>query len=399
MTLRAPSRRAGARRMIGTVAGIVIAIVGLTATAVALVQSTRTQDHSAWILLGVAAWYLVGAAIVSRRRDVVVGWLFVAIGLLWTTGFLTSGYAELPTTSPGPALTWASWYSGWFWVPANMLPLVLILVFPTGRVPTPAWRPLLIFVLAGCVLGAVRMALAATLKASDLSPEVSNPIGIPGLARTAYGGESLISLWTLTSVFAVVTAFVVRFRRSKGVERQQLKWMALLGVPIFVAGLGIGIFLSELGFHPWGEIAGALGFAAIPFAALMAITRSQLYEIDRIVSRTASYAVVTGALLLVYAGVVTSLTRLLPDSSNTLTVATATLAAAAAFRPLLSRVQKAVDRRFDRARYDGERTVDAFAGRLRDEVDADQVSEDLLSVVRDTVQPAGVGLWLRGNSP
>ncbi|HYO18077.1 MAG TPA: hypothetical protein VES02_05350, partial [Dermatophilaceae bacterium] len=307
-------------------------------------------------------------------------------------------YTQLPTTQPGAALTLASWHGAWFFILGIGLPLVLILVFPTGRVPPPAWRPVLTFILVGYLLGVARLSLSSTVQGSDAAPEVSNPIGIKSLARTDYGGEGPILLWLLASAIAVLVSFAFRFRRSKEVERQQLKWMAYLGTPVFIAGWFLGLLLSERGFAIGGLIFG-VAFTAIPFAALMAITRSRLYEIDRIVSRTASYAIVTGALLLVYAAVVTSLTRLLPDSSNTLTVATATLAAAATFRPLLTRVQKAVDRRFDRARYNGQRTVDAFASRLRDEVDADQVSEDLLTTVRDTVQPAGVGLWLRGNSP
>ncbi len=397
MTPRSSSPAADRSRRSATVVGVAVAVVGLAMTAGTVALRTGT-DVPTVLVLGVATWYLVGAAIVVRQGNSVVGWLFVTIGLTWTAGFATNVYTELSTTQPGPVLTWASWFGASFWIPAIGLPLVLILVFPTGRVPSPAWRPVLILILAGLLLGVARLAFASTLNASEASPEVSNPIGIKSLDRTEYGGEGPILLWMLASAVAALVSFVVRFRRSKDVERQQLKWMAYLGAPIFTAGWFIGITLSEMGYEI-GEFIGGVTFAAIPLAALMAITRSRLYEIDRIVSRTVSYAVVTGALLLVYAGVVTSLTRLLPDSSNTLTVATATLAAAAAFRPLLARVQKAVDRRFDRARYDGRRTVDAFAGRLRDEVDANQVSEDLLAVVRDTVQPTGVGLWLRGSSP
>ena len=250
---RPPQGRHGA---VGAAVGVLIAGVGLTATAAALVLATHTQDSSATVLLGIAPWYLVGAAIVARRGDNVVGWLFVTIGLTWTTGFVASGYADLPSSAAGPALTWASWYGAWFWIPAIGLPLVLILVFPTGEVPSPAWRPVLIVMLVAFSVGVVRFALAETLQATSAAPEVTNPIGVPGLGRTDFGGEAPILVVLLGSLAAALVSFVVRFRRSNGVERQQLKWMAYLGTPLLVAGWFVGIWLSELGFR-LGELIGA----------------------------------------------------------------------------------------------------------------------------------------------
>ena len=242
-------------------------------------------------------------------------------------------------------------------------------------------------------VGVVRFALAETLQATSAAPEVTNPIGVPGLGRTDFGGEAPILVVLLGSLAAALVSFVVRFRRSNGVERQQLKWMAYLGTPLLVAGWFVGIWLSELGFR-LGELIGALGFAAVPLAAFMAITRSRLYEIDRIFSRTASWAVVTGVLLVVYAVVVTSVTRLLPQTSGTFAVAAATLAAAAAFRPLLARVQQLVDRRFDRERFDGLRAAAVFSDQLRDETDPAVVVSEMTAVVQRTLQPERLILWV-----
>jgi hypothetical protein len=394
MTEGASSPSPAETRRSTTVLGVFVALFGLTTTVVALALRIGT-DVSAAIVLGVSTWYLVGAVIVARRGNNVVGWLFVAIGLLWTTGFASNVYTQLTTTQPGPGLTWASWYGAWFWIPGIGLPLVLILVFPTGRVPSPAWRPVLIFILVGCLLGSARLTLAATFQGSGAAPEVRNPIGISRLGRTEFGAEGPILLWLLAAAVATLASFVVRFRRSKAVERQQLKWMAYLGTPVFIVGWFIGITLSELGFEI-GDFIGAVTFAAIPLAALMAITRSRLYEIDRILSRTASYAVVTGVLVGVYAVVVTSVTRLLPQTSSAFAVAAATLAAAAAFRPLLARVQQLVDRRFDRERFDGMRAAAAFSDGLRDETDPAVVATEMTAVVQRTLQPERLILWVPG---
>jgi peptidoglycan/LPS O-acetylase OafA/YrhL len=187
-----------------------------------------------------------------------------------------------------------------------------------------------------------------------------------------------------------VFSVALRWRRSSGIERLQLRWFLAA-----VVAVAIGFLLT---FHNSGANA-AFGFTVslIPIACGVAILRYRLYDIDRIISRAASYAIVTGVLLVTYALVVTSVTRLMPDAS-TLAVAAATLSAAALARPLYRRVQQAVDRRFNRARYDAQHTVDDFGARLRHEVDTDLVAGDLLGVVRLTLQPAGVALWLRGRS-
>ena len=197
-----------------------------------------------------------------------------------------------------------------------------------------------------------------------------------------------------------LASLVARWRRSRGTERLQYRWFALsvaLAVGVLITtntlfnSLDVPIFVYV--------IATAVGLNAVPVAIGVAVTRYRLYEIDRIVSRTTSYAAVTGLLLLVYAAVVTTVSRLLPGSSSSFAVAAATLAAAALVRPLLRRVQTAVDHRFNRSGYDAQQAADAFSTRLRDEVDTDEVTADLVAVLRTTVQPARVGLWLRESAP
>jgi hypothetical protein len=227
----------------------------------------------------------------------------------------------------------------------------------------------------------------------DLDPSVRlmNPLGIPALGRlplqVALTGAALLGLILVAGGVGVL----LRFRRSRGVERQQLRWVAFGGL--------ITVFsIQSVGFLP--EVIGNftnLGLFAIPVCVGIAILRYRLYDLGRIVSRTLSYAVVTAVLVGLYVAGVTSAARVAPGNSS-LAVAASTLAVAALFQPLRRRVQSAVDHRFNRARYDADRTVDAFTRRLRDEVDLDAVRADLLQVVHGTMQPTSAGLWLRNGA-
>jgi hypothetical protein len=235
------------------------------------------------------------------------------------------------------------------------------------------------------------------VRAGDDGLVVDNPIGLGFLGLVTRVDEDLMLIVLFTSAVTAVICFVARFRRSRGAERQQLKWMAL-AVPTFVAGWVLA-GLAE----PWPFVANGLrvvSLALIPLAAGLAITRFHLYDVDRVISRTTAYALVTGVLLGVYVVVVTSLTSLVPDSGSSpgpdsWAVAIATLAAAALFRPVLRVAQGLVDRRFNREQYDAEVAVEVFAREMREEVEPEHVKANLLGVVNQTVQPSGAALWLR----
>jgi hypothetical protein len=288
-------------------------------------------------------------------------------------------------------------YAASYWILGLGLLPVAIMLFPSGRLPSPGWRPAFALVVTGLTLALARAALAVEVRAGDDGLVVDNPIGLSFLELVTTSDEMPILLVLVTSAVTAVICFLARFRRSPGAERQQLKWMAL-AVPAFVAGWVLA-GVSE----PWPLVANGLrvvSFTLIPLAAGLAITRFHLYDVDRVISRTTAYALVTGVLLGVYVVVVTSLTSLVPDSgssgaTDSWAVAIATLAAAALFRPVLRVAQGLVDRRFNREQYDAEVAVEVFARELRDGVEPEHVKGSLLGVVNQTVQPSGVALWLR----
>jgi hypothetical protein len=222
-----------------------------------------------------------------------------------------------------------------------------------------------------------------------------DPVAIPALA-----GAVQAALTTSIAVMAaglVIGAWslVVRFRRARGVERQQLRWVAFaaaLTVPL--AGVVVAAVLLDATDAPAVVLAAGVGMALLPLAVGAAILRYRLYDLDRIISRTVAWTALTVVLALGYGAVVLLLSRLLPDSSTT-AVAGATLAVAAVFQPARRRIQRLVDRRFNRHRYDAARTIQAFSGRLREQADLDTLSAELLAVVEETMQPTGVSLWLR----
>jgi hypothetical protein len=344
------------------------------------------------LLLAFAAFMGVGALVVANRPGNAIGWVLVAIALLAVTGALAEEYAAYsvrarPGVVPGGVL--AGWYGGWSWYPTVALVLVFTpLLFPDGRPPSPPWR--LVAWLTGAVttLVAALAAVQPTIELDD-SHVVDNPIGVAGLGDPE---DSLLSVALGLLVLAAVASLVVRFRRSRGEERLQLKWFTYAGalLPVVL----VGDFLPAAA----GDVLFAVGISLLPVAAGIAILRYRLYEIDRLINRTLVYGLVTVLLAGVYAGLVLvggQLSGGVADGTPSWAVAGATLAVAALFQPARRRVQRLVDRRFNRARYDATRTVESFSARLRDEVDLDTLSAELLAVVDQTVQPTRVALWLR----
>jgi hypothetical protein len=336
------------------------------------------------------AFALLGTVVAAHRPANAIGWLLLAIGLSGALGVVSNEYVNYtlvvdPGALPGGPI--AAWLSGWTWWPAyGLVPLVL-LVFPDGRLPSARWRWALWLATGGVAL--MTLGIAAGTLADPvrfaLSEEV--PAGLPALVLAVSVGAAVVSF------LAALVSLVLRWRRAWGNEREQLKWVAFAAGLALVANIGFQVLrLPGLGL---------VGVVLVPVGAAVAILRHRLYDIDRIISRTVAYGLLTALLGLVYVVGVFVFGRLLNPvgGSSTLAVAASTLAVAALFQPARRRVQDAVDRRFNRAQYDAARTVERFSARLRDEIDLDTLSAELLAVVNQTMQPTRVSLWLRPVRP
>jgi hypothetical protein len=354
------------------------------------------QDSS--LLLAFAAFMGVGAVIVAHRPGNAVGWIFSAIGLLTATGVVAAEYAAyVSRTRPGsaPGMVLAAAYNSWWWYPTLALVLVFTpLLFPTGRLLSARWRPVAVAAAVGTATIIALSVLQPTFQDED--HPVRNPIGIAGIPDPEAGalGAVLFGLLLLCSVAAVLSV-VLRFRRSRGVERQQLKWFtyaaALMGVFLLLAD-----YLFPQSFVV--ELLYGLAVALVPVAAGVAVLRYRLYDIDRLVNRTLVYGALTALLGAGYAGAVLVLGQLsggVGRDPPSWAVAGATLAVAALFQPARRRTQAVVDRRFNRRKYDAAETIQAFSSRLRDQIDLDTLAAELIAVVDQTMEPTRVSLWLR----
>jgi hypothetical protein len=286
------------------------------------------------------------------------------------------------------------------WIPIfGLTGTFLLLLFPDGRLPSPRWRP--VAWVSGATIGVLVVVFVLGPATLDSNPNVANPLAIEAMAPLLDVILAVLPLLPLC-MLACAVSLVLRFRRSRGIERLQVKWLA--SAAAFTASVYLLMMLlswrytvSERPTPPWLDTLGnfsVLTFLAIPIAIGIAVLRYGLYGIDRLISRTLSYALISGMLLVVYLLLVTTVSRIAP-SSNSLAVAASTLTVAALFQPLRRRVQTVVDRRFNRARYDADRTVEAFTRTLRQEVDLDAVRAGLIRAVHDTLQPTTARLWLR----
>jgi hypothetical protein len=341
----------------------------------------------------------VGAVLAARRPRHPVGWLLLAFALFLAANGVAGGYAPYGLQArPGglPAAAWvAMYYPATALVAFACLGLVLLLV-PTGSPPSPRWR-WWAWLMAG--------ALAILLLAMPLAPRppdsryhaVDNPLDL----RPFDGALLLVNraalAVTVLGILVGAGSLVVRFRRARGVERQQLRWVVLAA-----ALTGVGMLASVVLVAAGNEVlvgwVGGVCLVFLPLAIGAAVLRYRLFDLDRIISRTLAYGLLTVLLGLGYAGVVLGLGRLLPQGSS-LVVAGATLAVAGVFQPARRRVQAAVDLRFNRRRYDAAQTIAAFSARLREEVDLDTLTGELLAVVEQTMQPTQASLWLRPQPP
>jgi hypothetical protein len=349
------------------------------------------------------AFSLVGAVVGSRRPENPIGWLFCAIGVFAAIVLLSSEYAAYallaqPDSLPGGLAI--VWIRAWVWVPYVGLFVLLFLVFPDGWPQSRALRwfaSLVLFVIAyGTVLAAYSPG-----PIDAIGGAVDNPLGMEAL-RGVGTNSAVGPVESVLYVLGIVAAASLfgRMRRARGVERQQIKWFTYATV-VLVGGAVLDFTVSEATGVKWlGEIGFALtmvGLAGLPMAMGIAVLRYRLYNIDRIINRTLVYGSLTAMLVALYFGGIVVLQRgfvLLTGEKSTLAVVASTLLIAALFTPLRRAIQSFIDRRFYRSKYDARETLEAFSAQLRNETDLNALSEDLVGVVRETMQPAHISLWL-----
>jgi MFS family permease len=397
-------RRVFATSVIGLGLLIAMGLVAITLPRLAGGSSSLDLGFFVFLFAGLWLYWALGTLIVLRADGHIVGWLFAvaAAMMAWVFGCYGIGALLQMSQPPDPL---GSWFG---LVGALLFPVALILIlpavaltFPTGTLPGPRWRWPVRLVAA---LVGVRL-LAILIRPGPMSDGgLDNPLTpwLPAVSPNALeilGALEAIGFLSLPLGAGLgIAAMVVRFRRSHGDERQQLKWFLTAMAP---AAVLLPASLSELGtLFP---IVNLLSVAALPILGIsvaIAILRYRLYDIDRLISRTISYGLITGLLVLVFLVANLGLQWLLSfmTSGNSLAVAGSTLLAAALFTTVRARVQRFVDRRFDRARYDAERTASAFSVRMRDATDLGAVTHDLDATVRRAIAPSRMGLWLRGVS-
>jgi hypothetical protein len=352
---------------------------------------------------------LVGALIASRRPENPIGWLCLADGLLWMSTNMLDYYSVYGMAKPGslPFALGAAAINNWLWVPSvGLLATYVFLLFPNGRLTSRRWRPLAW--LSGVVIVATSVGVMLSPGSLDMPRGIRNPFGLeaaPWVTTVAYLILPLLPLCMLASALSLV----MRYRRSKGEERQQIKWIAfaasLVALVYLIAMVASFVHPSEawttVGSVWWLNlltIAALLSFVTIPIAVGFAVLKYRLYDIDLIINRTLVYGLLTATLVALYFGVIVVLQRVfvaLTGQKSTLAVVASTLLIATLFTPLKRLIQGFIDRRFYRRKYDARKTLESFSARLRDETDLDAVSDDLVRVVTETMQPAHVSIWLR----
>ena len=379
-------------------AWVVVAFtIGLIVTSEILDRVSGTPPDGGWLeeLLLMAAFFsfpVMGALIARQRPDNLIAWLMLWVG--FQTGILVWGasyaqYALVYRDEAIPGATLAAWIEAWAWFPLILvIPTFLLLLFPTGRLPSRRWRP--VAWLSGALLV---VSVGLSMVEERLVGEgysIRNPIGIPGLGDTEDSVFVALGPVLLVAVVLSAASLVARFRHAGTQERQQLKWVALAGSALVVIAPIEDFLVTLPGFvFP-------LLIMGIPVSIAMAVLRYRLYDVDRIISRSVAYALLTSLLVGAYFLSVLVLQSILPlPERSPLIVAVSTLLVVAVFGPLRARVQRIVDRRFNRSRYDAALTIESFGRRLREEVDLEALTSDLVNVVDETVRPTHLSLWIR----
>jgi hypothetical protein len=352
------------------------------------------------ILLGVLllTFPTVGALVASRRPENPIGWIFCAAGLVFGVGILSESYAKYAlhaSSAPLFGVQYAAWLSSWTGPGLLLAAAFLFLLFPDGRLPSRRWRLVAWMAAIGSSLNALGVAFEPGPLEANRS--IANPVGIGGTLGGVVEVLGVVGAVVLNvGVLLSGISLILRLRRARGVERQQLKWF------VFSAAMMGGGFVASVLFSSGlvNSIAwflGILGFSVLPAATGIAILRYRLYDIDQIINRTLVYGPLTVSLVAVYFGGIVLLQRVfvvLTGERSTLAVVASTLLIAALFNPLRRRVQEFVDRRFYRRKYDAAKTLEAFSAKLRNETDLEALNDELAGVVRETMQPEHVSLWL-----
>jgi hypothetical protein len=384
-----------------------LALTALSLLLLALISLSHPDVHifDHWLdsTLAAIAFSTVGAVIAPRTRsDNPIGWLFCVGGLLFAVTHFNAEYAIYTLlAAPGSLLSGeaAAWLESWLWVPQLGSVLLVILLFPDGRLPSRGWRWFAWLSVLLVLMGALLCALSPG-PVIALGP-IHNPLAVEGLPNVYKSVERLVN----TLIFVAVISLIMRLRRARELERQQIKWFVYATVLMISGGIltypvseAIGsMWLKWISFVPF-----IVGVMFIPVAMGIAILRYRLYDIDILINRTLVYGPLTVVLVALYFGGVVLLQNTfvaLTGQESTLAVVASTLLIAALFNPLRSRIQSFIDRRFYRSRYDARKTLEAFSASLRDETDLAALNDELVGVVRETMQPAHVSVWLRLDTP
>jgi hypothetical protein len=399
------SRRSGGRGAWLACALWALAIVGLVVTVWVdqLLRRTGRPELVVLVpsavapLLGAASMATVGALVAGRRPAHPVGWLLLAFGLSLSAAGVTVAYANYGVAHPGaPAAGLVAPY-----VPATIVVAIacnafVLLLTPTGSLPSPRWR-WLAWVTSATPVALLLVVTMLVRSADQPAQAIDSPLDLGALDGGLLAAYLAAFAIGITTTLLAAASLVVRFRHARGVERQQLRWVAL--GTVLVAFLAVvHLAALALGAYALAPLVGGLNPALMSAAIGAAILRYRLYDLDRIISRTLAYGLLTLLLAGGYAVVALGLGQLLGQGSS-LAVAGATLAVAGAFQPLRRRIQAAVDRRFNRRRLDAARTIEAFSTRLREQVDLDDLTAEVLGVVDQTMQPTRASLWLRLQAP
>jgi MFS family permease len=387
-----------------------LCVLSLALTALSLLLLAQSISHPGvhafdhWLdsTLAAIVFSTVGSVIAPRTPPHnPIGWLFCVVGLLFAVTHFSAEYAIFTLLaapgSPLPGGEAAAWLTSWLWIPQLGSVVFVVLLFPDSRLPSRGWRWFAWLSLLLVLMGAVLSALSPGPISVGLGP-VRNPLGVESLPSFIKVVERIVN----TLLFAAVISLFIRLRRARELERQQIKWFVYAtalticgGILTYPVSEAIGsVWLKWIGFVPF-----IVGVMAIPISMGIAILRYRLYEIDTLINRTLVYGSLTVMLGLVYFGGVTAtqaiFRTLTGQQQPQLAVVVSTLVIAALFNPLRRRIQAFTDRRFYRSKYDAVKTLEAFSAKLRDATDLDALSDDLVGVVKETMQPAHVSLWLR----
>jgi hypothetical protein len=386
-----------------------LCVLSLALTALSLLLLARSITHPGihvfdhWLdsTLAAIVFSTVGAVIAPRTRsDNPIGWLFCAVGLLFAVTHFSAEYAIYTLlAAPGSLLPGgeaAAWLTSWLWIPQLGSVVFVVLLFPDSRLPSRGWRWFAWLSVLLVLVGALLCALSPGPISVGLGP-IRNPLGIESLPSFIKVVERVVN----TLLFAAVISLFIRLRHARELERQQIKWFVYAtalticgGIVTYPVSEAIGSqWLKWIGFVPF-----IVGVMAIPISMGIAIMRYRLYDIDILINRTLVYGLLTATLVALYFGGIVVSQRIfvfLTGEQSTLAVVASTLLIAALFSPLRGRIQSFIDRAFYRNKYDARKTLEAFSAKLRDETDLEALNEDLVGVVRETMQPAHVSLWLR----